>query len=638
MIKVFVQKTMAQAVVDTPLTSGSKGLTVEFVFSEDWNGLEKTAVFETSSFYKETEQLTGETIEVPEDVMAWANETLYVGVYGTSQNGATVIPTVYADCGKIQKGANDSEGGRPLIPAQSDILQNQIDSLGDRVAWLEETGGGGGGDGILLDTTLTQPGKAADAKAVGDALEQKQDAGNYLTDHNTFVGGDNTSSAAFYEAFSARKPCFLLRSNAGGGMVMWVAHDCTSRVARFYNAAPDGTVQYATLEGSVFSYESAAGGSGNVFVGDANTTVAEFYEAYQAGKVCFMKRASGPSGTVTWVSYNCTQYFAFFYHVTNGGAVVYASLSEDGTWTINRAFSDVVKSVNGITPDPSGKVTLPIPTTLPNPHKLTFSGAVNAEYDGSEAVEVVIPKGGGGSSGGGGTSEWTKLGDVAVNDSYEFIPLSFAGGVVTLDTSAEGYEWVSSQSKVSCVVHPIDIKTKVDSVRGLLRVKDAAAGTFGFYNADGQAQTSAAYDPATYKITVQNVGSVVMQNVPTYGRYKLRMVSPCFNSHGLRLAYYCNGMGALGVDAMVNTYQSGGGILEIELMKIPGDNSYMYRSVNHELGKVYAGNRNGGVSAFDIVDAGAGKTYPKNGTVSFESAAMVFVNGTRFELWGANND
>lgn len=37
-----------------------------------------------------------------------------------------------------------------------------------------------------------------------------------------------------------------------------------------------------------------------------------------------------------------------------------------------------------------------IPTTLPNPHKLTFRGAVAAEYDGSSAVEVVIPQGGGG--------------------------------------------------------------------------------------------------------------------------------------------------------------------------------------------------------------------------------------------------
>lgn len=36
-------------------------------------------------------------------------------------------------------------------------------------------------------------------------------------------------------------------------------------------------------------------------------------------------------------------------------------------------------------------------STLPNPHKLTLTGAVNAEYDGSEAVEVEIPFGGNGS-------------------------------------------------------------------------------------------------------------------------------------------------------------------------------------------------------------------------------------------------
>lgn len=35
------------------------------------------------------------------------------------------------------------------------------------------------------------------------------------------------------------------------------------------------------------------------------------------------------------------------------------------------------------------------PDALSNPHKLTFSGAVSAEYDGSKAVKVVIPQGGG---------------------------------------------------------------------------------------------------------------------------------------------------------------------------------------------------------------------------------------------------
>ena len=37
-----------------------------------------------------------------------------------------------------------------------------------------------------------------------------------------------------------------------------------------------------------------------------------------------------------------------------------------------------------------------IPKKLPNPHKLTFAGAVTAEYDGSGAVTVTIPEGSGG--------------------------------------------------------------------------------------------------------------------------------------------------------------------------------------------------------------------------------------------------
>lgn len=40
-----------------------------------------------------------------------------------------------------------------------------------------------------------------------------------------------------------------------------------------------------------------------------------------------------------------------------------------------------------------------IPKKLPNPHKLTFAGAVTAEYDGSGAVTVMIPEASGGSSG-----------------------------------------------------------------------------------------------------------------------------------------------------------------------------------------------------------------------------------------------
>lgn len=63
--------------------------------------------------------------------------------------------------------------------------------------------------------------------------------------------------------------------------------------------------------------------------------------------------------------------------------------------------ANVVVTVNGIAPDENGNVEIAvsdseveIPTTLPNPNALTFTGAVSATYDGSKAVSVEIPSGG----------------------------------------------------------------------------------------------------------------------------------------------------------------------------------------------------------------------------------------------------
>lgn len=67
-------------------------------------------------------------------------------------------------------------------------------------------------------------------------------------------------------------------------------------------------------------------------------------------------------------------------------------------------------------------VEIDIPTTLPNPHKLTFTGAVSAEYDGSEAVEVNIPAGGGG---GAKTSGWVLINDTFVSAADKVSKLEF---------------------------------------------------------------------------------------------------------------------------------------------------------------------------------------------------------------------
>lgn len=116
----------------------------------------------------------------------------------------------------------------------------------------------------------------------------------------------------------------------------------------------------------------------------------------------------------------------------------------------------IIKSVNGATPDENGNVeveggsggsggfvasdTQPentsqlwidtsdnsveveIPEALPNPHTLTFTGAVSATYDGSKAVSIEIPSGGG-SGGSGGASGWQPIDTIDLSSgalSYEF--------------------------------------------------------------------------------------------------------------------------------------------------------------------------------------------------------------------------
>lgn len=56
-----------------------------------------------------------------------------------------------------------------------------------------------------------------------------------------------------------------------------------------------------------------------------------------------------------------------------------------------------------------------VPEKLPNPHKLTFSGAVTGEYDGSAEVNINIPNGGGGGGTGGAVNSVNGMtGDVVL--------------------------------------------------------------------------------------------------------------------------------------------------------------------------------------------------------------------------------
>ena len=152
------------------LTAGmAKAVTVEFVFSDDWDGLTKTAVFSAGRTTVDVLESAwdGNKVVVPHEIMADAGPIARVGVYGANADGL-ILPTVWVTIGKVMPAAEPSgdPGADPTLPIWAQ-LQNQIGDLddlktynkGNLVAAINEarsSGGSGGGgytigDGLKLD-------------------------------------------------------------------------------------------------------------------------------------------------------------------------------------------------------------------------------------------------------------------------------------------------------------------------------------------------------------------------------------------------------------------------------------------------------------------------------------------------------
>lgn len=152
------------------LTAGmAKAVTVEFVFSDDWSGLMKTAVFSAGRTTVDVLESAwdGNKVVVPHEILADAGPIARVGVYGANEDGL-ILPTVWVTLGKVMPAAEPSgdPGADPTLPIWAQ-LQNQIGDLDDLKTYnkgnlvdaineARNSGGSGGGgytigDGLKLD-------------------------------------------------------------------------------------------------------------------------------------------------------------------------------------------------------------------------------------------------------------------------------------------------------------------------------------------------------------------------------------------------------------------------------------------------------------------------------------------------------
>ena len=161
MIQFYAHKRSAVCDSDDRLTTGSVGIEVVFHFSDDWAAAPaRIAVFRGSGVSVDV-ALLEDSCTVPPEVLTQPGSTLSIGVYGTDGAGKVVIPTVYAEAGRIVRGAEPS-GVEPTPQTQP-----------------------------LIDQLLAAAKAARDAAAAAERLAQsvRDDA-----DAGEFDGADGTRS------------------------------------------------------------------------------------------------------------------------------------------------------------------------------------------------------------------------------------------------------------------------------------------------------------------------------------------------------------------------------------------------------------------------------------------------------------
>lgn len=131
MFELYAKKNVLTVRQREPVTSGSVNVCqVQFEFSEDWEGLTKTAVFEAGGESRSVLLDGSGLCAIPWEVLAVPKRELRAGVYG-ARGGDMVLPTVWANLGVILEGA--APAGE-LYPPTPELWEQALAGKGDGLA------------------------------------------------------------------------------------------------------------------------------------------------------------------------------------------------------------------------------------------------------------------------------------------------------------------------------------------------------------------------------------------------------------------------------------------------------------------------------------------------------------------------
>ena len=425
-IKLTVSGASAQAEVDGLLTSGMVGIPVAITYDSAWDGLTKVLVCRGGSVIR-TILDVGDAATVPHECMI-ANATLQIGVEGRNADGTLVIPTIWARCGLICSGANAEAdpSADPTLPVWAQI-QAMIGNLDDLettakenlVAAINEVLSNGGGEADpeavqkIVDAYLAENPPASGADGKDGVTPTIGDNGNwYLGDTDTGKPSRGDTGATGPQGPKGDTGATGPKGDTGdtgpqgpagpkGEQGIQGEQGPQGPSGPQGEQGPKGDKGDTGTKGdkgaagkSAYSYAQDGGYTGTEtefaakmaqeqLTGTTGTlTPTQVYEAVSAGIPVKVQYTDSTYGLLSFTAFNVAESLnviasqAIVYY---NGVYILAELvgeKSGGTWAA--MFTTLVQKTD-------------IPTTLPNPHALTFTGAVTGIYDGSTAKTVNIP-------------------------------------------------------------------------------------------------------------------------------------------------------------------------------------------------------------------------------------------------------